>query len=324
MEQGRDFSETVISPHRKRLIPVSTECSVCMTNQFAKCQGSNCECTLQLSTDNTPIVNCSTLTSKCWMMKNEMYRIKNGIGTRRKPTEHAMLDNDGIYDPDCRDDGKFHPKQCNGTSTCWCVNSAGVRRTDKGDENQQCPELVTTFWFQIQLRHKAMDKEMDEAKLKEVITKSFAAYQVDPGYIEKIEYLKEDRYILVDLKQNRTVQTPTDLATAAYYIEKDVKGSSLFSSTYNRSILDDGIPFNGDKLSFEQAYVYYIDEKNPEFSMKQMTPGIIAVIVVVCLAIVAGLVVLFVTRRKAAKSHIYQKAEGRELDEIQKQQLTTS
>lgn len=50
--------------------------------------------------------------------------------------------------------------------------------------------------------------------------------------------------------------------------------------------------YNGMKLGFDQAYVYYIDSKNPEFSMKGMTPGIIAVIVVVCLAVVAGLVVL--------------------------------
>ncbi|XP_067901335.1 epithelial cell adhesion molecule [Heterodontus francisci] len=299
------------------------DCPQCMTNQFAKCMGSSCDCTLQVAPDVKHPVNCSTLTRKCWMMQNEMYRLKNNIGTRRKPTEHAMLDNDGIYDPQCKSDGSFHPKQCNGTSTCWCVNSAGVRRTDKGDDDKQCPELVETFWFQIQLKHKSMTKEMDEAQLKDTIKKTLAAYQVDPAYIEKIEYLKEDRYILVDLKQNISVTSPSDLATAAYYLEKDVKGNTLFSSTYNRSIQDDGIPFNGEKLSFEQAYVYYIDAKNPEFSMKRMTPGIIAVIVVVCLAVVAGLIVLFVTRRKAAKAHIYQKAEGRELDEIQKQQLTT-
>ncbi|XP_041038701.1 epithelial cell adhesion molecule [Carcharodon carcharias] len=301
------------------------DCPVCATNQFAKCvpRDGSCVCTLQLTDDDSKPVNCNALTRKCWMMKNEMFKLKNKIGTRRKPTEHAMLDNDGIYDPDCTSDGSFHAKQCNGTTTCWCVNSAGVRRTDKGDKDILCPELVTTFWFQIQLRHKPINKEVDEAELKKVIKEALAAYQVDPGYIDKFEYLKEDRFILVDLIQNKTVQSESDLATAAYYLEKDVKGNTLFSNTYNRSILDDGIPFDGDKLSFEEAYVYYIDSKNPEFSMKRVTPGIIAVIVVVCLAIIAGLVVLFVTRRKAAKAHIYQKAEGRELDEIQKQQLTT-
>ncbi|XP_043551557.1 epithelial cell adhesion molecule-like [Chiloscyllium plagiosum] len=302
------------------------DCPVCMTNRYTKClpNGDGCTCTLQLSEKLNQPVNCSTLTSKCWMMKNEMYRLRSGIGARRKPTEHAMLDNDGIYDPDCKSDGTFRSKQCNGTSTCWCVNTAGVRRTDKADEDIECPEQpVSTFWFQIQLRHKPLNKEVDEMKLKKAIQDVFAAYQVDPNYIEKIEYHAEDRYITVDLKQNVTVQSPSDLATAAYYLEKDVKSNTLFSDQYNRSIQDDGVPFDGEKLSFEEAYVYYVDSKNPEFSMKRMTPGIIAVIVVICLAIVAGLVVLFFTRRKAAKAHIYQKAEGRELDEIQKQQLTT-
>ncbi|XP_069787148.1 tumor-associated calcium signal transducer 2-like [Narcine bancroftii] len=299
------------------------DCTVCTTNQFAKCFGPTCDCILKVSTDINVPVNCSKLTSKCWMMKHEMYKKKN-IGSRIIiPTEHAMLDNDGIYDPDCEQDGKFHAKQCNGTDTCWCVNTAGVRRTDKGDENKVCHELVETYWFQIQLRHKPMEKAIDQAKLQEAIKNMFAGYQVDPKYIEKIEYLEDDRYIIVDLKQNISVDSPTDLATVAYYLEKDVKGSTLFSELHSRSIQDDGIPFDGTKLGFEQLYVYYIDSKNPEFSMKRMTPGIIAVIVIVCLAVVAGLVVLFFTQRKAAKSHIYQKAEGRELDEIQKQQLTT-
>ncbi|XP_059841689.1 epithelial cell adhesion molecule [Hypanus sabinus] len=298
-------------------------CPLCLTNQYAKCSGSECECTMKLAQDLKQPVNCTLLTRKCWMMKNEMYRKKNNIGTRRKPTEHAMLDNDGIYDPDCKNNGDFHAKQCNGTDTCWCVNSAGVRRTDKGDKGIMCPELVKTFWFQVQLRHKPINKAISEDKLKDTIEKMFADYKVDKGYIEKIEYFKDDRYIYVDLKQNRTVDSPTDLATAAYYLEKDIKGNSLFSFNYNRSVQDDGIPYDGTKLAFDEAYVYYIDSKNPEFSMKGMTPGIIAVVVVVCLAVVAGLIVLFFARRKAAKSHIYQKAEGRELDEIQKQQLTT-
>ncbi|XP_072121058.1 epithelial cell adhesion molecule [Mobula birostris] len=299
------------------------DCEMCLTNQFAKCSGSECKCTLKLDEDLTQPVDCKKLTPKCWMMKNEMYRKKNNIGTRRKPTEHAMLDNDGIYDPDCENDGKFHAKQCNGTDTCWCVNTAGVRRTDKGDKNIQCSELVDTFWFQVQLRHKPMDKVIDEDKLKDAIKKMFSGYMVDSDYIEKVEYVEDDRYIIVDLKQNLTVSSPTDLATATYYLEKDIKGNSLFSIMYNRSVQDDGMPYDGTKLTFEQAYIYYIDSKNPEFSMKGMTPGIIAVVVVVCLAVVAGLIVLFFARRKAAKSHIYQKAEGRELDEIQKQQLTT-
>ena len=83
---------------------------------------------------------------KCFLMKAEMYRASKGLDTRTggKPVETAIVDNDGIYDPDCEADGKFKARQCNNTDVCWCVNSAGVRRTDKGDKNLKCEELVET------------------------------------------------------------------------------------------------------------------------------------------------------------------------------------
>lgn len=46
--------------------------------------------------------------------------------------------------------------------------------------------------------------------------------------------------------------------------------------------------------------VYYVDEIAPEFSMKSLTPGLIAVIVIVIIAIVAGIVVL-VSSNKVAR-----------------------
>lgn len=78
-------------------------------------------------------------------MKAEMYRASTGLDTRigGKPVETAFVDNDGIYDPECENDGKFKAKQCNNTE-CWCVNSAGVRRTDKGDKDTKCEKLVET------------------------------------------------------------------------------------------------------------------------------------------------------------------------------------
>lgn len=86
--------------------------------------------------------------SKCFLMKAEMYRRRMGQDVRQsiggKPHEDAIMDNDGIYDPDCEDNGKFRAKQCNNTEECWCVNSAGVRRSDKGDKNINCSKLVET------------------------------------------------------------------------------------------------------------------------------------------------------------------------------------
>lgn len=74
-------------------------------------------------------------------MKAEMSGSKSG---RRAKPEGAIENNDGLYDPECDEMGLFKAKQCNGTATCWCVNSAGVRRTDKGTE-MTCSERVRTL-----------------------------------------------------------------------------------------------------------------------------------------------------------------------------------
>ena len=84
---------------------------------------------------------------KCYLMKAESYRARKNLTTRTlggKPVESAFVDNDGIYDPECQSDGTFKAKQCNNTEECWCVNSAGVRRTDKGDKDLKCEKLVET------------------------------------------------------------------------------------------------------------------------------------------------------------------------------------
>lgn len=48
----------------------------------------------------------------------------------------------------------------------------------------------------------------------------------------------------------------------------------------------------GQTLEMENILVYYVDEDPPTFTMKNLSAGIIAVIVVVVLAVVAGLLVL--------------------------------
>lgn len=51
---------------------------------------------------------------------------------------------------------------------------------------------------------------------------------------------------------------------------------------------------DGEKLDLDpgRTLIYYVDEKPPEFSMQGLQAGIIAVIVVVLLAVIAGVVVL--------------------------------
>uniref|UniRef100_A0A8C0JEY2 Epithelial cell adhesion molecule n=1 Tax=Chelonoidis abingdonii TaxID=106734 RepID=A0A8C0JEY2_CHEAB len=237
--------------------------------------GTSCLCT---SIGSEVSVRCDTLTSKCLLMKAEMAGSKSG--RRRKP-EHAYVDNDGIYDPDCENSGIFKARQCNGTS-CWCVNTAGARRTEKIDTDLQCSELVRTRSVL------AIKNEFKER------------YLLDPKYISDVVY--ENPYITIELKQNVSQKSAqdVDIADVAYYFEKDVKGDSLIQSgTLNINISE-------GPLKFDQALIYYVDEKPPEFSMKRLTAGVIAVIVVVILAIVAGIIVLVITRKRRGK---YEKAE---------------
>ncbi|NXJ54922.1 EPCAM protein, partial [Spizaetus tyrannus] len=206
-------------------------------------------------------VNCDTLTSKCLLMKAEMTGSKSG---RREKPKDAFEDTDGLYDPECESTGVFKAKQCNG-STCWCVNTAGVRRTDKHDADLKCSQLVRTTFF------------------KETITNR---YMLDGRYISSVLY--EEPYITIDLKQNSSEKSSgdVDIADVAYYFEKDVKGDSIFHNNRLNVSIDNEI------LRFEKTVVYYVDEIAPEFSMKSLTPGLIAVIVVVIVAIVAAIVVL--------------------------------
>lgn len=49
------------------------------------------------------------------------------------------------------------------------------------------------------------------------------------------------------------------------------------------------------QLEMENILVYYVDEEAPTFTMKHLSGGIIAVIVVVVLAVVIGLLALVST-----------------------------
>ncbi|PNJ79962.1 EPCAM isoform 1 [Pongo abelii] len=268
---------------------------------------SQCQCT-SIGAQNTVI--CSKLAAKCLVMKAEMNGSK--LGRRAKP-EGALQNNDGLYDPDCDESGLFKAKQCNGTSTCWCVNTAGVRRTDK-DTEITCSERVRTYWIIIELKHKAREKPYDGKSLRTALQKEITTrYQLDPKFITNILY--ENNVITIDLVQNSTqkTQNDVDIADVAYYFEKDVKGESLFHSKK----MD--LTVNGEQLDLDpgQTLIYYVDEKAPEFSMQGLKAGVIAVIVVVVIAIVAGIVVLVISRKKRMAK--YEKAEIKEMGEMHRE-----
>ncbi|KAM9187496.1 epithelial cell adhesion molecule [Dugong dugon] len=277
-----------------------------LTTNCTMNSNGQCQCT-SFGTQNTVV--CSKLASKCLVMKAEMTTSKSG---RRKRPEGAIQNNDGLYDPDCDEKGLFKAKQCNGTAMCWCVNTAGVRRTDK-DSEIMCSERVRTYWIIIELKHKTREKPYDFQSLRTALEEEFTTrYQLDRKYITNILY--ENDIITIDLVQNSSqkTQNDVDIADVAYYFEKDVKGESLFYS----SKMD--LKVNGEQLDLDPGHtaIYYVDEKSPEFSMQGLKAGVIAVIVVVTIAIIAGIVVLVTSRKRHVK---YEKAEVKEMGEMHRE-----
>uniref|UniRef100_A0A3B4B3H2 Thyroglobulin type-1 domain-containing protein n=1 Tax=Periophthalmus magnuspinnatus TaxID=409849 RepID=A0A3B4B3H2_9GOBI len=263
------------------------QCS-CETMKWATCDGSPCTCHLMTGNGTKQVLDCTKLIPKCFLMQAEMYRARKGLSTRGiggKPDETAFVDNDGIYDPDCENDGTFKAKQCNNTDTCWCVNSAGVRRTDKGDKDLKCEELWTKWYIQYIFLFFC-------SAVADAMHKRYMNFNKD--MVEEVAYDPEARLMVVDVKQPRGMRK-SELTHMAYYMEKDIKALPLLRSQ------DPFTPtVGGQKLEFENILVYYVDEKAPTFTMKNLSGGIIAVIVVVVLAVVAGLLVLVSFQIKTA------------------------
>lgn len=282
----------------------------CPTNKMTVCgpdgPGGRCQCR---ALGSGAVVDCTTLTSKCLLLKARMSSTKSGRGLVR-PSEHAIVDNDGLYDPDCDQEGRFKARQCNQTSVCWCVNSVGVRRTDKGDQSLRCDELVRTHHILIDLRHRPAARAFNHSELDAALRRLFRdRYRLQPRFLAAVHY--EEPTIQIELRQNSSQKVPgdVDIADAAYYFERDIKGESLFAGSG-----DMDVRVRGEPLHVERTLIYYLDEQPPQFSMKRLTPGLVAVIVVVALAVVAGVVVLVVSnRRKAGK---YKKVEAKELGEL--------
>ncbi|XP_046885996.1 epithelial cell adhesion molecule [Hypomesus transpacificus] len=285
------------------------QCPPCESLKWATCDGTPCQCTIMVGNDEKQPLTCAKLIPKCFLMKAEMYRARKGLSTRTggKPVESAFVDNDGIYDPECENDGKFKAKQCNGTEECWCVNSAGVRRSDKSDKDIKCDKLVETYWIRLELKHKEVTTKVDKDQLKSAIGTAIEnRYKFDKNLVDKIEYDPEARLIVVDVKK-AIGERGTDMSGLAYYMEKDVKVLPLFKDQAKFEPV-----VNGQKLEMENILVYYVDEERPTFTMKRLTAGIIAVIVVVILAVIAGLLVLFFARRREQQK--YSKAQPREME----------
>ncbi|XP_060132858.1 tumor-associated calcium signal transducer 2 [Zootoca vivipara] len=284
----------------------------CPTFNRASCslESGSCICTAGSLNQR---LDCSTLIPKCLLLKSE---IKARKGRKFSRPEHGFMDNDGLYNPECDAMGFFKARQCNQTEsgTCWCVNSAGVRRTDKGDLDMRCNELVRTSWIYIEMKHKERKTPLSESEVANSFRQFIEnRYLLHPKFITAVEY--KDPLIHIDLKQNISDKSyrDVDIADVAYYFERDIQGKTFFPSN---NMFD--LYVNDEPLAIEDILVYYVDDKPPEFSMQRLTAGIIAVVVVLVLAIVIGITVLVVTRRR--KTGKYEKVEIKEMGDMRRGQ----
>ncbi|NXC43806.1 TACD2 protein, partial [Penelope pileata] len=283
------------------VVSSSAQSCTCETNKWTVCTqdaSGNCSCKL-VGSDHT--VNCSTLTSKCLLMKTERTSVEEKFFLEH----HGGLPDDGIYNPDCEDSGVFKARQCDQAGTCWCVNTAGVRRTEKGDRNLSCDELIRTSWVDIELKHKETSYGFEACDVADALTHLLEnRYKLQPKYIAAVKY--DSPFIQIHLKQSDFEQCDVDIADVAYYLEKDIRDDSIFHSDSPLHVY-----VNGDALDIENIRVYYVDEKPPVFCMTHLTSGVTAVVTAVTLPVaVTGLVILMWQR-----SRKYRKNEIQKMDE---------
>uniref|UniRef100_A0A8C9RK37 Thyroglobulin type-1 domain-containing protein n=1 Tax=Scleropages formosus TaxID=113540 RepID=A0A8C9RK37_SCLFO len=98
---------------------------------------SMCTSSLEWNYELRVNLHCDAVTPKCRLMHLEM------LNKRRTGSILPGGRLDMEYDPECDEHGMFKPKQCDDDSNlCWCVDSAGVRVTDKTGDDPKCDRLV--------------------------------------------------------------------------------------------------------------------------------------------------------------------------------------
>ncbi|KAG9336655.1 hypothetical protein JZ751_003002 [Albula glossodonta] len=214
------------------------EDAFCKHNEYVTCYMNRCgTCEAVFRGYDNFTVNCNQLTPKCRLMHLEMLN-KRRTGTIL-PGGRLEIE----YDPECDGNGMFKPKQCDDDSNlCWCVDSAGVRVTDKTGDDPKCDRLIQELSQEVSIR----------------------------------------------LTENGT-KDPVDVATVAYYIERDLKNNKF------------GLEVDGRNLEVERdsIKVLFFDNEPPRMNMKTISPGFAAIIIVIALAILTGIAVFVVVRRRA-------------------------
>ncbi|KAM9462730.1 epithelial cell adhesion molecule-like [Clarias gariepinus] len=249
------------------------------------------------------------LIPKCFQMKAEIYHLRHLPVSENNVT--TLTDGDGLYDPECEPNGLFKAKQCNDSDVCWCVDGAGERRSDNGDRNLQCEELLGPNWVRIEMKHKETSSPLELSQLQRAFASAISKRDnVDPNLDSKteIKYDIDAHLITMEVMENADDQTQ-DLSLLTYYMEKDIVVHSLLNDQMTFEPAVDGV-----KLELESIRVYHMDKNEPTNNMQMLTTGFLTATGVFILAVCVGLLILFLLRRQ--KRGQYEKAQTNEMEEI--------
>ncbi|XP_029114563.1 epithelial cell adhesion molecule-like [Scleropages formosus] len=259
----------------------------CKHNEYVTCHMNRCgTCEAVFRGYDNLTVSCNELTPKCRLMHLEM------LNKRRTGSILPGGRLDMEYDPECDEHGMFKPKQCDDDSNlCWCVDSAGVRVTDKTGDDPKCDRLVRVHLVEILFTFKAEFTPLARTKdaiRRQLVFKLVKEYTLDTTQILEINIEERSHVVSIRLAENGT-KDPVDVATVAHYIERDLKNSKF------------GLELDGRSLEVERdsIKVLFFDSEPPRMNMKTISPGFAAIIIVIALAILTGIAVFVVVRRRA-------------------------
>ncbi|XP_078089261.1 epithelial cell adhesion molecule-like [Mustelus asterias] len=236
----------------------------CKYNQYVTCHLNRCgTCEAVFRGYDNVTVSCDQLTPKCRLLHLEM--LHKSRTASQQPGGRRV---DDLYDPECERNGTFKAKQCDDDSNlCWCVDSAGVRVTDKTGDDPKCDQLV---------------------RVQKVAIKLVKEYTLKATQIVEIKVHEISREICIRLGENGT-KDPTDISTVAYYIERDLKMNKFTLEVDGKSL----------QVERESVQVWFFDNEPPRINMKTISPGFAAIIIIIALAMLTGIAVFVVVRRRA-------------------------
>ncbi|XP_075049149.1 epithelial cell adhesion molecule-like isoform X2 [Mixophyes fleayi] len=258
------------------------EDSLCQYNEFVTCHLNRCgTCEAVYSGYDNMTVNCNQLTPKCRLMHLEMlHKSRRG----RSHPGRGRVEVDNVYDPDCEENGAFKAKQCDeDTNLCWCVDSAGARVTDKTSDDPKCDRLVSVHLIQIDFIFRtefALVKGSEE-ELRRKLTSKVSRFILKAPQILQVTIHELLHGVTMKLFSTNGTKDPVDIATVAYYIERDLKQSKFT------------LPVDGQNLEVDpdSIRVLFFDNEPPRINMKSISPGFSAIIIIIALAILTGIAV---------------------------------